>query len=1079
MEISRKDQISKDDLYSILDGVRGNMTQMLVANFDLLYFESRILKDTDGTLQFENTEIQEYLAAKELCRQDNIESVLYDVAVQKDLKHIYPNWYDVIPHISYKKDNVCTFINIIKLIISYESNLDNESFESLLRYIDSSVLSPQQKEELFSFILDHYLRVPAYIGWRSQILKLMQECYSTKCDDRLMPPVKQLNKIQLANIYAILEVIIEEDNLNNVVSDYWTDAANVLFKDGDEEKMLVALNIYKALKDQDNLIRLSENYNTFPEKVKEKFFEITGYRRLTNKIIVNCWLNGCYSRNPYAINAILCIEESSTINYVYKEIVNNNKLHDFIDPNGTLFVHYELYLKKQIDIAWNDCIESKKLLTKVIASFIKNHSYTTHSEIDALVKQILLEEETGAVFINCFEKNKWTLENLFRRFDAEFVDAELITALDNLLHESKTEKWLLDFILTTLINKIRNDEVKSTSVSDYISRYAETFERWDNNTEEEAKRRLNNSTHIKAYQSLSDPKIPDSVKFETAFNLSKNIDFLLQQDPQPFVDVIETFFEDLDLDKTKLEKKADSSFSISILLIPIPYYVKAMYHLGFQDLLKKHRIVLAKTLPFICSTANIDSSEIKNIYKSVIGSISENEKTGLIDWWKSRKDDLMDISSDSIFACITDYGFDSLAYKLEEYIEEYIENQDFSHSFAASKALELISEGYCNWDIDKYRNLFNALTDDNIESIKMLCNAIMIEKYQDAEAITWRIDYLTKHVLNNSHNNSGHIRPISFAESEMLSPNPRMFRCFMNIKDNEDLNKQMVGLFDIGLSLCNKFVLQEYASYLLKQIYLFFVYTDNGYYILELRKKVEMFNETTVSFLANNIMSNAEMEYLKNETISIDKAIKLYNNCIDTSYLNIRNDGDLRRFFTQIHFEVQREIQDQGIYALVRQENLSEDFIQRELKNTILNKCCQMGLETVLVDREVALQDNKRTDLLIRYGLCNPIMIELILLNNNEIQNTKKRKEYKSKFIQYSHATNACLSIFWVFNVHKEGSNPAKFKDLEAEYKDLNNTRVLLTDCKCSSAKENGMSPKNKLQSSQKNSDKTTKKTNR
>ena len=99
MEISRRDQISKDDLYTILDGIKGNMTQMLIANFDLLFFESRILKDTNDMLCFENTELQEYLAAKELCRQDNIESVLYDVAVQKDLKHIYPNWYDVIPHI--------------------------------------------------------------------------------------------------------------------------------------------------------------------------------------------------------------------------------------------------------------------------------------------------------------------------------------------------------------------------------------------------------------------------------------------------------------------------------------------------------------------------------------------------------------------------------------------------------------------------------------------------------------------------------------------------------------------------------------------------------------------------------------------------------------------------------------------------------------------------------------------------------------------------------------------------------------------------------------------------------------------
>lgn len=105
-----------------------------------------------------------------MCRQDNIESVFYDVAVQKELKHIHPNWYDVIPHISYTEDRLHTFINVFKLIVSYESNLENESFETLLKYVDPSVLLSQQKEELFVIIFEHYLRVPAYIMWRSEFV---------------------------------------------------------------------------------------------------------------------------------------------------------------------------------------------------------------------------------------------------------------------------------------------------------------------------------------------------------------------------------------------------------------------------------------------------------------------------------------------------------------------------------------------------------------------------------------------------------------------------------------------------------------------------------------------------------------------------------------------------------------------------------------------------------------------------------------------------------------------------------------------------------------------------------------------
>ncbi len=1056
MEVSRKDQISKDELYTIFDEVRGNMTQMIIANFDILYFESRILRDTNGVLQFDNTELQEYLAAKELCRQDNIESVLYDVAVQKDLKHIYPNWYDVIPHISYVGDKAVSFMNIIKLIVSYESSLDNEEFVSLLRYVDPSMLEVQQKADLFSLILEHYLRIPIYIGWRAPILTLIQECYCPKCNDRLKPPYGHFNKIQLTNMCSILEAVVEKNILDKDVFAFWINAANVFIQDDEEEKKLMALNIYNALNDLDNLRSLSDSFSVFSPKVKEKYCEITGYGKFKDKVVVDCWLSGCYERDPYAINAILCIEDPSIMVYAYKRIIGDNKLHEFFNPTGAILVCYESYLKKQFDIIWNGDSERKQLITKIVAGFVFQESCTIHDEMDVVVKKILLEEETGAVFINCFDE-VWHIERILARFDTRIVDAELISALDKLLHDAKTEDWCVDIILTNLINKIRNDESKKTSISEYLTRYAKTFDRWDKNSEEEANRRLNNPSDTKAYQSLSDPSSSKSVKYNAAYKLSKNIDYLQRQNPQPFVNVIETFLGEMDLNEMILEKKEDNSFTISTMLVMLPHFIRAMYHLGFHNQLKKHRIFLAKILPISCIMTNTGAGEIKYIYKSVIGSISDEEKTELINWWQLRKDDFMKISSDSVFACITDYGFNALSYKLEEYINDYVQQQDLAHKLVASKALELISKGYLNWSVEKYRSLFNALNEDDIESVKLQCNAIMIEKYQDTEAITWRVEYLKRNVLNSVNNNTGHVRAISIAESEMISPHPQMFRCFIHIKGNELLEAQMLTLFDFGLSLFDKPDKQEYASYLLRQIYLFFINTDNGIVVSDLRKKVEVYSAKNVSPLVYNIMINAEMMYLNKEKISIDKAIKQYNKCVNESHLEIRNNGDLRRYFTRIHSEVQKEIQDQGIYSLV-QGSLSEDFIQRELKNTIINKCCQMGLDIVQVDREVALQDNKRTDLLIRYGFCNPVMVELKLLHNKEIQNIKNRHDYKSKFIQYTKATNACLSVFWVFDVHKKGNDIAKFKDLEEEYKDLDNTRVLLTDCKCSSGFDTGLS---------------------
>lgn len=1051
MEISRKDQISKDELYTILDEIKGNMTQMFIANFDLLYFESRILKDTDGTLQFENTELQEYLAAKELCRQDNIESVLYDVAVHKELKHIYPNWYDVIPHISYSKDRIHTFINVFKLIISYESNLENGAFENLLKYVDPSVLSIQQKEELFSIIFEHYQRVPAYIMWKSSMSNLLQECYTTNCDTQIRLPHDKLNKIQLSNVTVILDAIVEVKKHSDGIYNYWRQAANYLMGTDDNENKLAALNLYNALKCVDELIQLSESYSYFTKKLKEKYCEVTGYMRIADNRVVDCWLNDCYISNPYAINAVLYIEDLPTLIYAYSKIIEDGKLCEFFNEKGSLAVFYDLHLKSQFDIAWKGNTENKELITRIIASFISNQSYTTHSEINAIIKQILFNETTGQLFIKSFD-GIWDLEDLFRCFDAELIDIELISSLDKSLSEAHVEPWYINDILTNLINKIRKDKDKKDSIAEYVERYADTFKRWDEESIKTGNKKTDshNQQLIKAYEVLSDANVSQYDKYEAVNKLSDNIEFVKAQNTAPLIDIIKAFFDELDLDKMILERKTHNSFTLPWALPKIPAFIKVLYHLGINDLLNRYRITLAKTLPYFCVTRNYDTNEIRDIYKSVIGSISDDEKQQLVKWWKDRKDDFMNISSDDICMCITDYGIDALYYKLEEYVEQYIEHTDLDHSIAAAKALDIISNSDYGWNIGRYRKLFSLLEDESITSVKMQCNEIMIEKFQDSEAITWRINYLKNNVIRSSHNETGEFRPISQEEAEIISTKPYMFRCFMRIKENEALAEQMLNLFDFGLKLCVNSKTQQYAYYLLNQIYHFFVDLNKIHYISMLREKVEKLNKKNISYLATNIMNNAEMLFLKNEKTNIGKAVKRYNKCIEDSHLSIRNDGDLRRYFTQIYCEVQKEIQDQGIYALVRQDLLNEDFIQRELKNTIINKCCQMGLEAVKVDREVAFQDNKRTDILIRYGMCNPIMIELKLLHNNEIQQNSKRHKYKEKFIQYINATNPCLSVFWVFDVHK-GGNYSKFDELKEEYKDLHYTLVLLTDCKCSS----------------------------
>lgn len=1052
MEIGRLDSITKDELYTILDGISGNMAQMVLSNLSLLFFENRILKETNDVLMFPDTEIQEYLAAKELCRQDNIESVLYDIAVSHDVKHIYPNWLDVIPHVSYTRSP--SFFNIFKLILSYESNLELDSLDALLRYVDPTILTIEQKAELFKIIWNNYLRRPVYIRWRSPILYILQQCYSAGCCQMLMPTTEHLNKIQLSNISAILEVLAHCDRLSPEVISYWANAAKKLVEKQNSDIQYVSLSIFEAINDIEDLIGLAKKFDTFNSDVKGKYCDITGYNGFTDKNVIQCWINECYQSNPHAINAILCIENTELIISTYKQIVNNNKIEKFFNPAGNLSVHY-FSLIKQILAVFHKNKEAKNDLTQLFAVYLKTRYYHKISGDETrLFKQIVQDDSVSLCFVQSLDQNRG-LWYYLKNIEPEYIDYDLICAIENILVKLCKDNYNIDRCLLSLLSKVRHDQDKQLSLSKYLARYSDVFKRWDKSEGEE--NTSNSDKELEeAYNYLVDQNIKSKDKYYCALFLCENIDYLKSIDYNKVFTVIYDFFNNVDLDKTKTKtkKKDPHSCNLSWNLIYIPHFVNAVCELGQEEKLMQYRMILAKTLPLTRRVGNIDPHTICSFYKKIIGKLSTEENAILSDWWKSRNDDYLKISPDDIMSCITEYGMLSLSYKLEEYVNTFVAKQSQENAYVASKALELIAKDYVKWGVEDYRKLFDSIEKCGIKGMKMQCNAIMIEKFHDEKAISWRFSYLKENIVSTRQFESHHVRLVSDEEQEISGANPRMFRCFMSVQE-ESVIQNMLELFKYGLRLSPQKETREYSSYLLSQIYLYFINMKKMHFIQELRTLVERHCDGFPDYNAYNIMNHYELVFMNSDRSSVDASVKKYNTCITNAYLPIRNNADFRNYFTTIALEVQKEIQDQGIYSLVNSQALSEDFIQRELKNTIINKCSQLGLTNVRVDREVALQDNKRTDFLIWYGMCNPIMIELKLLHNKEIQSTKERQAYKMKFEKYSKATNACLSVFWVFDVGRGGKQNI-FEVLKDEYRGLPFTTCLLTKCKCSSGRDTG-----------------------
>src|SRR4030042_2701477 len=97
MEIYQANLLTKEELMTFFDDVKSNLNISFLQQVPLeIFYDRSLLKDNIDTIEFENTEFQEYLAAKEILRLGRAEQVIFDIAVDQELKEIFPSWFNTL-----------------------------------------------------------------------------------------------------------------------------------------------------------------------------------------------------------------------------------------------------------------------------------------------------------------------------------------------------------------------------------------------------------------------------------------------------------------------------------------------------------------------------------------------------------------------------------------------------------------------------------------------------------------------------------------------------------------------------------------------------------------------------------------------------------------------------------------------------------------------------------------------------------------------------------------------------------------------------------------------------------------------
>ena len=129
---------------------------------------------------------------------------------------------------------------------------------------------------------------------------------------------------------------------------------------------------------------------------------------------------------------------------------------------------------------------------------------------------------------------------------------------------------------------------------------------------------------------------------------------------------------------------------------------------------------------------------------------------------------------------------------------------------------------------------------------------------------------------------------------------------------------------------------------------------------------------------------------------NIAEAIQRYNEARHHDNKKILNSNDLMYHLQEaVDFDLARWIEAEGAYDLLLTGNVHknkrqqyEKLVQKTLKSQIENILIKRGFQ-VEVLREPQLLDEKRTDLLIRYGFAGPVIVEVKLTSNTDMQTSK------------------------------------------------------------------------------------------
>jgi hypothetical protein len=1053
MEIYQTNVISKDDLMTFFDELRSDLKLAALSQLNLeVFFEYSLLKNNGDSIEFDNTEFQEYLAAKEITRFAAPGRAAFSFAVDGDIRDIYPTWFNALTFLVDMQPDLLEQIIEFSGVQSADFKVVDEGFFTFFGRIDPGSISKRLRRKIFVDLIAYHSRTRQWLS--AQLGSILPWCFDTSLEAQLRSWVDAAESksgpdryMPLANIAHVVNTLLQEHK--SLDRAYWrkkliTWASTV---DGNSVLRRHALGALEALGDADVINELPDLIGS-EELLERAFLSLCATLDPDNPKSFAHFVNLVRRDNIHAYKGLVSIKKPDSIKELFRLLIGDTVFRREFLEQSSYFRDPDIPVVKSIESIANDEIIG---LCKDALTAVTHYDTANLAEKSTFIKGLwrALKDRSHTGFIlemvQRLEKAPNGRSGFFftRGLFANVIDKSDVVPYLDLMITLKEEHYAFSVLLEV---KASGREGSNEIFEAGRNRLPQLYEHWE---KEQAKPVV--TLEMQADNLLHEFRAllsPEPGKFSTNVFAFYNQDAnklgprLSAEDRARIVDLLtNTIFKinPLEHEFTITQEHGGSrTYRMSSIVHIFGEALITAQNIGFD--VRPFRQQILNYIPFAYT------GELRVIF-GLFKNIQQPEMTDILAIYKERTSDLWRHQPGSLIDAAEQYHVTAAAPILRDFVTE----PEFD-SHLRQKAL-IVADSLAP-DPAFLNKVFTEYKDSVVPSenaLALVANGLLITAHLTRDAVEWRLAQIVSRATGFIQVSGAH--SVSPIEEELAVGGP-FSRPLMELK-SPDYLEDYLQLLDSAMQVWKKGTqFQAYAAYMWKIVS---AYVDNlkegrSYFPLkELEDKIaRMQDQEGANWLAAHMVAlrRSYLAYLgKPRTIS--EAVKNQNEAREYDDKKILNSGDLFRHLQDaLDTDLRRWIEGEGAYDVInvpdtqaiRQQH--EKLIQKTLKTQLENILLRRGFQIEVV-REPQLLNEKRPDFLVRYGFAGPIVIEVKLTSNADLIGRKIENSPSYKSMQnYMHGFGSLHGIFLIVKNTDTKNLPA----IKAAFEKITNVWVPVFD---------------------------------